>query len=211
MSVSAQIFNYLFGSGKRLLGVNNPVVFVQAINKLLCLWQILLKGFSKLTPEDSGKALDTEQKHFVIFRGTYLFPLPSEVDSSAGNNTMDMRVQAKVLSPCMQYGYHACFCMQLCVRKLSYCFPCACKQQVIKNCRMLKKKTIECIRYSKYHMKVWDRKQILLVVFHPCFPLSILALGTMTVTARVITDTDMTALIAFIKWWFECIHDPATS
>jgi hypothetical protein len=48
-------------------------------------------------------------------------------------------------------------------------------------------------------MKVWDRKQILLAVFHPCFPLSILALGTMTVTARVVTDTDMTTLITFIN------------
>src|SRR5665647_2681702 len=107
VSVSAQILNYLLRSGKWFLGVNNPRCFVQAINKLRRLWQILLKGFYKLTPKDPGKALDTEQKHFVIFRGTYLFPLPSEIDSTAGNNTMDMRVQAKVLSPCMQYGYHA--------------------------------------------------------------------------------------------------------
>src|SRR5450759_3368665 len=199
MSVSAQIFYYLIRSGKWLFGVNNPVVFVQAINKLLRLWQLLLQRFYKLPPKDSGKALDTEQKHFVIFRGTYLFPLPSEVDSTTGNNTMNMRVQAKVLSPCMQYGYHASFCMKLCVRELSYCFPCACKQQVITICGLLKKQAIESIRYRKNNMKVCYRKQILLAVFHPCFSLSILALGTMTVTARVITDADMTALIAFIN------------
>jgi hypothetical protein len=158
-----------------------------------------LKGFSKLTPEDSGKALDTEQKHFVIFRGTYLFPLPSEVDSTTGNNTMNMRVQAKVLSPGMQYVYHSSFCMQLCVRELSYCFPGTGKQKVVKIYRLLKKQAIESIRYSKNNVKVWYRKQILLPVFHPCFPLSILTLGTMTVTARVITDADMTALIAFVN------------
>jgi hypothetical protein len=89
--------------------------------------------------------------------------------------------------------------MQLCVRELRYGFPYTCKQQVIKICRMLKKQTIEFIRYSKNNMKVWDRKQILLAVFYPCFPLSILALGTMTVTARVIANTDMTTLIAFIN------------
>ena len=199
MSVSTQLFDYLFRPGKWLLGVNNPIVFVQAINKLLRLRQLLLQGFYKLPPEDIGKVLDSEQKYLVIFRGIYLFPLPLEIDSTSGNNTMDMRVKTKVLSPCVQYGYHARFCMQLCVRKLSYCFPCACKQQVIKICRMLKKQAVECIRYSKYHMKVWDRKQILFAVFHPCFTLSILALGTMTVTARVITDADMTALIAFIN------------
>jgi hypothetical protein len=48
-------------------------------------------------------------------------------------------------------------------------------------------------------MKVWDRKQILLAVFHPCFPLSVLAFWTMTVTARVVTNADMPALIAFIN------------
>jgi hypothetical protein len=89
--------------------------------------------------------------------------------------------------------------MQLCVRELGYCFPCTGKQQVVKICRLLKKQAIECIRYSKNHMKVWDRKQILLPAFHPCFPLSVLALGTMTVTARVITNADITAIIAFIN------------
>src|SRR5450759_919239 len=112
---------------------------------------------------------------------------------------MDMRVQAKVLSPCMQYGYHTRFFMKLCVRKLSYCFPRTVKQQVVKICRMLNKQTIEFIWYCKNNMKVWDRKQILLTVFHPCFALSVLALGTMTVTARVVTDTDMTTLITFIN------------
>jgi hypothetical protein len=158
-----------------------------------------LQGFYKLPPEDIGKVLDSEQKYLTIFRGTYLFPLPFEIDSTTGNYTMNMRMQAKVLSPGMQYGYHTRFCMQLCVRKLSYCFPGTGKQQVIKICRLLKKQAIESIRYSKNNMKVWDRKQILLAVFHPCFTLSILALGTMTVTARVITDADMTALIAFIN------------
>jgi hypothetical protein len=199
MSVSAQILNYLICSDKWLLGVNNPRCFVQVINKLLRLWQLLLQGAYKLPPEDTGKVLYPEQKYLAIFRGAYLFPLPSEVDSSAGNNTMDMRVQTKVLSPCMQDGYHARFCMQFCVRELSYCFPCSRKQQVVKICRMLKKQAIEFIGYRKDNMKVWDRKQILLAGFYPCFPLSILALGTMTVTARVVTDTDMTTLITFIN------------
>jgi hypothetical protein len=89
--------------------------------------------------------------------------------------------------------------MQLCVRKLRYGFPYTGKQHIVKICRLLKKQAIESIRYSKNNMKVWYRKQILLAVFHPCFSLSILALGTMTVTARVITDTDMTTFITFVN------------
>jgi len=199
MSVPAQIFYYLFRPGKWFLRVNNPRGFVKDTNKLLLLWKLLLKSVYKLPPEDLGKVLYPEQKHFAIFRGTYLFPLPPEDEPSAGNNTMDMRVQAKVLPPCMQYCYHTRFCMQLRVRKLSYCFPCARKQQVIKICRMLKKQTIESIGYCKNNMKVWDRDKILLAVLNPCFTLGILALGTMTVTARVVTNADMAALIAFIN------------
>jgi hypothetical protein len=199
VSVSAQVFNYMFWPREWLFGINNPIVFIQAINKLLRLRQILLKGFYKLLPEDIGEALDTEQKHFAVFRGTHLFPLPSEVDSPTGDNTMNMRVQAKVLTPCMQYGYHTRLCMQLCVRELSYCFPGNGKQQVIKICRTLNKQAIEHVRYCKDNMKVWYRKQILLAVLYPCFPLGVLALGTMTVTARVITNADMTALIAFVN------------
>src|SRR4030042_6134083 len=135
MSVSAQVFYYLIRSGKWLLGVNNPRCFVQGINKLLLLWQLLLQGTYKLPPKDYGKALDTEQKHFVIFRDTYLFPLTPVIDPSSGNNTMDMRVQAKVLSPCMQYRHHARFCMQLCVRELRNSLPGAGKEQVVKICR----------------------------------------------------------------------------
>jgi hypothetical protein len=101
----------------------------------------------------------------------------------------------------MQYGYHAGFCMQLSVRELRYSFPYTGKQQVVEVSRILKKQTIEFIRYCKNNMKVWDRKQILLAIFHPRFPLGFLALGTMTVTARVVSNADMSALIAFINMY----------
>ncbi|HUX57843.1 MAG TPA: hypothetical protein VMV77_12770, partial [Bacteroidales bacterium] len=114
-------------------------------------------------------------------------------------NTMHMRVGAQILSPGMKDGYHARFGMQLCVRELSYRFPCAGKQKVVKNYRVVKKQTVEFIRNRKNHMKVWDRQQILFAAFYPCFTLRILALGTMTVTAGVVTDADMTALIAFVN------------
>ena len=199
MSVPSQVINYLICSGKWLLGVDNPGGFVKTINKFLLLWQFLLKRFYKLTPKDPGKVLYPEQKHFAIFRGSYLFPLPPVIDSTSWNNAMNMRVKTQILSPGMQYGHHARFCMQLRVRELSKSLPCAGKKQVIKICRMLKKQAIEHVRYRKNNMKIWYREKILFAVLNPCFTLSILALGTMTVTARVVTNADMTALIAFIN------------
>lgn len=45
-------------------------------------------------------------------------------------------------------------------------------------------------------MKVGNRKKIAFAVFYPGFPLGVLAFGTMTVTAGVIADANMPALIA---------------
>jgi hypothetical protein len=47
-------------------------------------------------------------------------------------------------------------------------------------------------------MEIRYGKQILFTVCDPRFSLRILALGTMTVTAGVVTDADMPALIAFV-------------
>jgi len=99
----------------------------------------------------------------------------------------------------MQYGYHARFGMQPGVGELRYRFPCAGQQKVVKNYRVLKKQAIEFIRNCKNHMEVWHGQQILFTAFHPCFPIRILALGTMTVTAGVVTDADMPALITFVN------------
>jgi hypothetical protein len=64
---------------------------------------------------------------------------------------------------------------------------------------MLNKETIEFIRYCKDHMKIWHRQKILLAVFNPGFTVSILAFRTMTVTAGVVTDAGMSALITFVN------------
>ena len=45
-------------------------------------------------------------------------------------------------------------------------------------------------------MKVWNRQKIAFAVFYPGFPLGVLALGTMAITAGVIADANMPALIA---------------
>lgn len=70
------------------------------------------------------------------------------------------------------------------------------KKQVVKFNRTTHEYPVELIRQGKHYMKVRNRKEIAFTVFYPGFPLSILALGTMTVTAGVITDANMPAMIA---------------
>ena len=88
--------------------------------------------------------------------------------------------------------------MKLCVAKLFHGFPNGVKQQVVHLFRIPYKQTVEFIRYGEHNMKIGNRKQILFAIFNPCFALRILALWAMPVTAGVIADANMPALIAFI-------------
>jgi len=63
----------------------------------------------------------------------------------------------------------------------------------------MQEQAVKLIRHGKYHMKIRHRKQILFSVLDPRFPLRILALGAMTVTAGVITDANVPALIASVN------------
>jgi hypothetical protein len=55
----------------------------------------------------------------------------------------------------------------------------------------MQKQTVELVGNGKDHMKIRHRQQVPLPGLDPGLPLRILAFGTMTVTATVITDTDM--------------------
>jgi hypothetical protein len=48
-------------------------------------------------------------------------------------------------------------------------------------------------------MKIRYRQEILFTAFNPCFPLGILAFWTMTVTAAVVTDANVPAMIASVN------------
>jgi hypothetical protein len=89
--------------------------------------------------------------------------------------------------------------MELSEGELSYSFPCAGKEHIVKRSRMLNEETIEFIRNRKDNMKVWHRQKIVLAVFNPGFTVSILAFRTMTVTAGVVTDAGMSALVTFVN------------
>ena len=147
------------GEGVSITGVsiNNPVCFIQFLYELLFLWQLLLYPCNEFGPENCGKVFYPEQKYFSAVRCLYLFPLPFKINTPTWHNAMDMRMQGQALSPGVQDGYHTRFSLQLSVRELSNCFPCAGKQDVVKYYRVMKKKTVQRIRNRKNYMKVWNR------------------------------------------------------
>ena len=63
----------------------------------------------------------------------------------------------------------------------------------------MEEQIVEFFRNGENNMKIWNGDQIVFPVFNPRFPLGILALGTMTVSAGVIAYANMPACIAFIN------------
>jgi hypothetical protein len=64
---------------------------------------------------------------------------------------------------------------------------------------MMQKQPVELVGDSKHNMKIRYRYQVLFTAFNPRFPLGVLAFGTMTVAATVITYANVPALIASIN------------
>lgn len=122
-----------------------------------------------------------------------------EINTPAGNNTVQVRMQGKVLAPGVKDGHHSCLGMELCKGKLGYSIPRTGKKHIIEPSGIVQKQPVEHGRQSKDQVKIGYRQKICFTVLYPGLALGILAFGAMTVTAAVITDANMPARVAFIN------------
>src|SRR5437867_3283253 len=119
---------------------------------------------------------------------------------------MQMRMQREILSPCMQYGYHAWFSAKMfsVMSKTLHHAPCSCKKYVVHFLRRMHARTVQCFRQCKDHMKVTYRQQFCFSCSNPLFALRCLAFGTMPVAATIIRDTNMATVITAINMTTHC-------
>src|SRR5678815_5033738 len=69
--------------------------------------------------------------------------------------------------------------------------PCCFKQQGIKYIRLKQTELVSGVRQCEHNMEVGHRQQFVFPCLYPCFPLSTLAFGAMTITATIIADAQM--------------------
>src|SRR3954452_24706641 len=102
--ISAQVFDDLFWSAKRTFGIHHPLCLKEAFYKLLILYGCTSQCSHILCPEYFAQSLYRKQ---ILIAAQLLLPFAILIYSSSRNNAVQVRMQAQVLSPCMQYRYHS--------------------------------------------------------------------------------------------------------
>ena len=93
--IPSKIFNHLLGSCERLLGIHNPIAFVETVDEVLSERDIFLTTKSlehvhKLSPEYYTHHFTGKEKLSLAGREP---PVSGLGDSATGNDTMHMRMQ----------------------------------------------------------------------------------------------------------------------
>ena len=109
VGVTTQVFNNLLRATKRLFGIHHPLRLIKLADKLRILGQLLLKHCDEFCPENQRQLANRKKKHLAIIRHRNTLPLVFVVESATRYNAMNMRVQAKILPPCVQHSEHTRF------------------------------------------------------------------------------------------------------
>jgi hypothetical protein len=107
--------------------------------------------------EYPGEVLNFKEIHFSRFRFGNRLPVAFQADTSGRNDAMDMGMKGKVLSPGMQDGDHSSISIHPDKKKLRQRTPDSFEEQVIHQSSILKKKPVQLIGNSKYHMEIGNR------------------------------------------------------
>ena len=111
---------------------------------------------------------------------------------------MQMRMQRKILSPGVKDCNHTSVSTEMffIVRKTFHHTPCRIEEQFVDLRRFKKTQLVECFGQCEDHMKISCWKQLRFSCLDPTLALYLLALGTMSIAARVVTDARMATICA---------------
>lgn len=109
MGVTSQIFHNAGCGFKRRFAVYHPFLVVAVVQKRVVNVRLLqFEQCQKLTPELTGQSFYRQEE--LLFG---IYPLTELVQSSGRNNAVNMGMERKILSPCMQYSSQANCCAKI--------------------------------------------------------------------------------------------------
>ena len=195
--ISGDVFEHQIDAFGRRSGVDDPVLVKALFSDVLFNDQIQFlescgNQCHEPSPELSAQGSHGKQEVTVL---TPLEDLPSSrvVNSPSRHNTMDMWMVEEIGTPGMENGSHSApdsFMMSEGLDGL----PGGLEHGIVEDGLMCHRKGIETGRERKDDMKVFRRDDLFLAKIDPLFPLLVLALGAMSVTAAVVADFQFPAL-----------------
>jgi hypothetical protein len=104
-------------------------------------------------------------------------------------------MQTQVLPPGMKNTDGSTLNPVMAVAKRAQCVPHSSKQVIVKPFTIQHADTMECLRYGKDNMIMIDRISMIYSILYPERLVGTLALGTVTISATVVADLILAAMV----------------
>lgn len=164
VGVAGEILQHLSGSGKRLLRINDPVLSPQLLewdlgNKLRIAVQRTTQSIEVLAAEDPRES--TDRKQIASWSAN---PASTRgIESTGGDNAMQVDVQGEILTPAVQHGEDAGLGAKVAwiASEFAQRLGSGPKEQSVGYSRSQQRDGVQRVRQGEDHMHVIDGEQFL--------------------------------------------------
>ena len=194
VGIAPDVFEHLSDSFGRRLGMNDPG-FAETL-----LTGGLWDGGSHLLQPACQQIHETPTE--LVAHGSHreeerctsasmnLVPYSLRINASTRYNAVNMGVVKKIRSPRVKDGCHAGLESSVGSESV-YSAPCGLEHTVVELPLVSHCDRMQTVRHREYDMEIPDRDDFLPAAFNPLLTFLLLALGTMTVSAAVVADSDV--------------------
>lgn len=194
VGISSDVFEYLADSFGRWFGMDNPR-FVEAL-----LADVFGEGNSLLI-QPAGQQIHKTPTELIAHSchgkeerctcaSMNLMPYSLCINASTRHDAVNMGVVKKIRSPRMENGSHSCmqsFIASKCINGS----PCSLEHTVVELPLVSHRDSMQTVGQREYDMEISGRDDFFPAEFNPLLTLLVLAFGTMTVTAAVVADSNV--------------------
>ena len=194
VGIAPDVFEHLTDSLSRRLGIYDPV-FVEALlagglrDKKSLLLQPACQQIHETPTELTAHGSDGEEKRRTS-ASMNLVPYSLRINASTRYNAVNMGVVKKIRSPRVEDGCHAGLESFVGSESVNSA-PCGLEHTVVELPLVSHCDRMQTVRHREYDMEIPDRDDFLPAAFNPLLTFLLLALGTMTVSAAVVADSDV--------------------
>ena len=197
VSIASDILQYLIYTFSGWSGIYNPVFVKTPLSGTsINVYTNLFKPFSQQGHECSSESwahCRYREEEVTALTSFELMPHTRFINPTTGHNAVKVRVIEKIGTPCMEDGCHAG------ADSLTFCkgvksSPSRLEHAVVEDGLMSHGDRMQACRYREDNVEVLGRDNLLPAEGNPLFAFFVLALGTMPVSATVVTNLHLAAL-----------------
>lgn len=197
VGIAGDILEHLTDSLCRRYGVDHPVlVKVQLPGSVVNGYTVVLESSGQQCHESSSEPWTHgcyRKEEVTVLASLEMMPYAGLIPSTTGHDAVNMRVVEEIGAPGVENGSHSCRQPLIAGKRTDGC-PSRLEHAVVENGLMRHGYRMQACGNGEDDVEVLRRDNLFPSERNPLFPLLVLALGAMTVSATVVTDLQLAAL-----------------